>query len=208
MPDESMKGSGAEATGAKISPRKTEPKRSLIKAASARASAEMPREESRPEQDSFLVRKPKATEFFRTNGENLVADVLSDPRNERDKYLVCGNDWEIPSGIRPFLKRVQLERAINNLGTEFVLFYSLYPSNWLEAMRRAVGRSRSEWIRTLYDADSQGYRIQLGPDVLQKTAPEWSGKSFEDILERGFSGRIVDSPDHKVIRMLEGEGGL
>ncbi len=58
------------------------------------------------------------------------------------------------------------------------------------------------WIRVVPDMSLGAYTVI---EVTEKLCePEWPELSLQELLRIAFKGRIVDSPDHLVIRKLRG----
>jgi hypothetical protein len=64
----------------------------------------------------------------------------------------------------------------------------------------------SQWVRTHLQRSVSGFGIEYAPtETQEKVKPQWPDLSLEEILERAFDGKIIDSDDHALIRTLQGK---
>jgi hypothetical protein len=75
-------------------------------------------------------------------------------------------------------------------------------NSWHAAALEAAQLAQTEWIRVEADMARGGY------DVLKAEAkmpePNWPDKSLQELIKLGFRHRLIDTPDHPVIRKLRG----
>src|SRR5262249_21091855 len=69
----------------------------------------------------------------------------------------------------------------------------------LEAARLAMGG----WVRVQANMGLGAYDVFQAVGAL--TEPQWPEESFGELLKVGFNGKLIDSPDHPVLRKLRGE---
>ena len=73
---------------------------------------------------------------------------------------------------------------------------------WHTSGLDAAERAMKSWIRVVPDMSLGAYTVI---EVTEKLCePEWPELSLQELLRIAFKGRIVDSPDHLVIRKLRG----
>ena len=60
----------------------------------------------------------------------------------------------------------------------------------------------SHWIRVAANMNLGAYEIFEASGNLSE--PSWPDLSFEEVLRIAFRNRIVDSPDHPIVRRLKG----
>jgi hypothetical protein len=153
------------------------------------------------------VRKPARTEFIRVHpaDDMALAASIFDDQEERETYFV-------PPQARPWLigqlKPVLLHTCVNRQGVLF-LWPVLLPDNnsgrqraWGETARNGCVLAKTTWVRLQADMAFGGYRIHKAEAELSE--PVWPDKTLSELLEIGFRGRIIGTPDHPVIRRLRG----
>jgi hypothetical protein len=61
-----------------------------------------------------------------------------------------------------------------------------------------------QWVRVTADREAGGYQVHAAAN--QPPEPEWPDLSLADMLRLAFAsqGRIIDDPDHPVIKQLLG----
>jgi hypothetical protein len=152
------------------------------------------------------VRKPNRTDYFRTHPDPnmcLPTTVLVD-RDEQDEIFFVPPDMR--GVLAGELKHVLLQVTITRQG---VLL--LWPINlpldgrhcpWAETSRQAAELAKSSWVRMASDRPLGAYRIFRAEGEIPE--PRWPDKTFGELLQIAFRGRIIDSEDHPVIRRLRG----
>lgn len=150
------------------------------------------------------VRKPNRHEFVRVHPEFVLDTTVFTDKEERESYLVAPSMRAALVGeARPVL----LVLAISRQNALFVWPVSL-PSNdgrrnlWTDTAQEAMHLAREHWVRLVADMGLGAYRIYRAEGQLSD--PVWPDKSFEELLEIAFRGRVIDSPDHPVGRRLRG----
>ena len=59
------------------------------------------------------------------------------------------------------------------------------------------------WVRMWGDRSLGGYTSVKARGNLEE--PKWPDKTFRELLRIAFEGRIIDRPDHPLIRELNGD---
>ena len=108
--------------------------------------------------------------------------------------------FEIPEEIAELVSYVNLFRGINQMHVEFVWPVKTGDNLWNQSSQEAVYLAMKSWIRvfnkkTNYEARTMKAHI---PE------PEWSELSFEQLIGAAFADRLITSPDHRIIRLLQG----
>ena len=80
--------------------------------------------------------------------------------------------------------------------------YSPDLNAWTDTAQEAMHLGREHWMRLMPDMGLGAYRIYQAEGQLSD--PVWPDKPFEELLEIAFKGRVIDSPDHPVVRRLRG----
>ena len=152
------------------------------------------------------VRKPKSSEFFRTHPSPAMSLSIAifDDRDDQSIYYV------LPA-VRPLLaeqvRQAMLVTCINQAGQVF-----LWPIKqaiegggsraWPDSAMRAATEAKSLWVRVIGELKNQSYRVFRAKGELPE--PVWPDHTLQEYLTLGFEGRIIDTPDHPVIRHLQG----
>src|SRR5690242_5298341 len=152
------------------------------------------------------VRKPTRTEFVRVNpdpGLTLATAVFAD-KEERETYLVPpAMQTELIGELKPVL----LSTAINRQGVTFLWPVPLPDesgrrSAWSETAREAAELAKTDWVRIAADMQLGAYRLYKAEGELSD--PVWPAKTLSELLEIAFTGRVIDSPNHPVLKRLRG----
>lgn len=152
-------------------------------------------------------RKPKKQEWIRTHPDRVSETALFKLEESGEFYLVVGEargHAELLDQAKPF--RVQL--AMNRAGSAF-LWPAQVPeedgagASWHRSGINCQRKAEGQWLRIVSDRAAGCYV----PRVTQAKIPEpkWPDMSMRDLMELCFGARVIDSPDHPVIKMLAGE---
>lgn len=154
----------------------------------------------------IAVRKPQRHEFFRAcldPARKFEAFIYED-KLASDFYLVPPEIIpSFPENVRP----VRLTLCINRQGGLFLWPVPLPNPDvgrnaWHETARDAAHHAETLWIRTTADKTSGCYRIHKA--VGDFAEPSWPDMSLNQVLRLAFEGRVINSPDHPIIRQLCG----
>lgn len=77
------------------------------------------------------------------------------------------------------------------------------PSTWTDSALVALRAAMRGWIRMIADVAGEEYRIRHPKTTLEP--PEWPDQTMEQMLAGAFRDRLIDSPEHPVLRALRGE---
>jgi hypothetical protein len=152
------------------------------------------------------VRKPHRQEWVRVHPSpeyQLCCGVYED-KVERETFFVApAMHGELAGELRPVL----LVTAITSQGTVFLWPVPLPgPSGrlipWHETAGEGCELAKSGWIRLVADMSFGAYRIYVPEGQLPD--PVWPDKSFRELLETAFKGRVIDTTEHPVVRWLRG----
>jgi hypothetical protein len=98
--------------------------------------------------------------------------------------------------------------AVTHLGAVF-LWYVPFPSDddrrphaATVSNRAAAEMAMQKWVRVAWDKTMGAYEV-FDPEAVLPD-PVWPKESFLELLKLGFRDRIIDRPDHPVIRRLKG----
>lgn len=154
------------------------------------------------------VRRPSRTEFFRIHREHVV-DMLVLEREDgmdRETYLVQSDVQDL---VLHELRKVRLFVCINKRGTVFLwpVKLPLEDANtgrrWQESALQVAEQAKTLWVKMQGNKDLGAYEMFRAKGDLGE--PQWPDKTFRDLIEIAFRGRLIDRADHPVIRELAGE---
>jgi hypothetical protein len=151
------------------------------------------------------VRKPKRDEFFRVRaGEDYTMDALVVERDDdldREVYVVTPG---CADAVLEVARRVRLFTCISKRGPVF-LWPCKLPVESSSGRRYAeiAQYAESTWVRMWGDRSLGGYTMVKAKGNLEE--PKWPDKTFRELLRTAFENRIIDRPDHPVIRELNGD---
>lgn len=155
------------------------------------------------------VRKPKRHEFIRVHpdaGYRADVDTIEfEIDGDKETFIVAaGAKHVVADEMRP----TRVFTAINKLGMVFLWPVKLpgadNRSRWAsESALQAAEQAMSLWVKVMWNRGLGAY--EYGRAVGDLGSPQWPDKSFRDLLELGFRDRLIDRPDHPVLRELAGE---
>lgn len=153
------------------------------------------------------VRRPNRQEFMRVHPSinyRLSPAAIIELKEDHEVYLLTPNMAQaLPGEFVP----VTLFTTINRQGV-----LSLWPVRlpgqdgrqleWHRSAAEAAERAMSKWIRIAASMSLGAYEITEAIGDIPE--PVWPAYSFQEILRIAFHGRIVDSPNHPLVRRLRG----
>jgi hypothetical protein len=157
------------------------------------------------------VRRPGKNDFFRVHpGEDFVIDnyVLEhETDQDRTTYWVTPNLRDV---MGDYLRKVRLFTCIDKRGNVF-LWPAKLPTvdgsraaqSWYMSALMAADKAKEMWVKIIGNRQIGAYDIVLARGDLGD--PQWPEHSFEDLIRLAFQEKVIDSPDHPVIRDLNGE---
>lgn len=153
------------------------------------------------------VRKPIKTEFFRVRpGEAWrIQTMILELREEGETYLLTPAMWAaLPELLRPAVLHTAIDRG-NNV---FIVPVPLPGHDgrrnpWHQSLHSAVTTAESRWVRSVANLQQKRYDVYVAEGNIAD--PEWPDTTFESLMQIAFMDRVIDSPDHPVIRRLRGE---
>jgi len=75
-------------------------------------------------------------------------------------------------------------------------------NEWHKSARSAMRRLMDEWGMLKSNQGGKSYMLEKPVDNLDD--PKWPAGSYEDWYVKGLSDKVIDSPDHPVLRELQG----
>ena len=162
-------------------------------------------------QTTLRVRKPGRQEWIRVHSEEdyrQLARVFVDQQDiGKDVYWI---DDDLAATLAPEDTRlVELLASINRQG-EIFLWQLSVPSgdgrtnDWTASAREIAEVAQGIWVRVAPNV-SEGRYDYYEPQI-SLPDPAWPEMGFDRMVELAFKGRIIDSPDHPLYKLMV-EGG-
>jgi hypothetical protein len=155
------------------------------------------------------VRKPDKVWFVRVHPDEAyrLQTPVIELKEERETYLVAPSLWGDLVGEVTFSPRV-IYTAVNRQGVAFLWPLRLPGrdgkiDDWSQSALEAAKRAEKNWVRVMPNMSLGAYDVFEASASL--TEPQWPGQTFQELLKVGFKGRLIDSPEHPVLRKLRGE---
>jgi hypothetical protein len=151
------------------------------------------------------IGKPNRQTFFRVHSEwkGLYPILELKTTMKSEYYIVAPNAAsEVEDEVQPRL----LVPVITRDGRLYI--WPLRVGNGEQPLDPAAASSlaamllaKNQWIKLVWKGNSFG-TFAAKKDL---PTPEWPSVSFEEMLEIAFKDRVIDSPDHAVIKSLIGD---
>ena len=151
------------------------------------------------------LRKPTKYQFVQVHGTWVFMALVLNMKDDREMYVV---DPALQDQLTAETTPMMLLPTITRQGS--VLIWPIRMprddgrhDQWARTELEAANEARKSWVRIVANMDLGGY------DVLKAVAnlpdPEWPDISFDELLRIAFRDRLIESPDHPVLRRLRGE---
>ena len=124
----------------------------------------------------------------------------------RDPYLVTPDIAEQKKGDEDVLRPVFLVRYVTMAGDEALGPLKINPpdgkaNKWNSTARKIMEiAAAGKWVRIV----SMGnyYRHQVSRKTMEDTPPQFSDRTFHELIDIAFEGRVIDTLDHEVWMVL------
>jgi hypothetical protein len=153
------------------------------------------------------VRKPNRQDFVRVHPDpeyRLTPAATIEVKDDGEVYLVTPN---IAPDVAGEYSVVTLFTTINRQGTLHLWPVKLPApdgrhNEWHRSAAEAAERAMRKWVRVTSSLSLGAYEIFEASGELPE--PMWPEFSFQEILKIAFRDRIVDRPDHPLLKKLKG----
>ncbi len=152
------------------------------------------------------VRKPNKQDFVRVHPDTdfCMTILMIELKDDRETYIVQRNMAEVVSEEAvPY----RLYTAINRQGVVFFWPVRLPDPNgrineWHRSMAEAAERAMTKWMRVKANMSLGAYEMFEAQGAIPD--PEWPDYDYKELLRIAFRNKIVDNPDHPVVKRLQG----
>ena len=152
------------------------------------------------------VSKPEPSKFFRVReGEEWTLDAfIYIDKDANETYIVH-------PAVQPCLgnlaRPVKIYTAIDRNNNPFLIPVVLPGedgkwNSWHQSLSGAVSAAMENWVRMAFNKSINAYDINMAIGPIPD--PEWPEASIEELIKVAFEGKIINQPNHPVIRALEG----
>lgn len=156
---------------------------------------------------SVPIRKPDPQVFIRVQPDEsfCLETTLLELKEERETYLV---DPGLRRDLSDEIVPKALYTCITPQGTLFLWPIKL-PSpdgrldSWNSSAHRVATLAKTQWIRVVSNRQLQGYDPFAAVNSFSE--PEWPELDFPSILKLAFQDRMIQDPNHPVLKKLRGE---
>ena len=154
------------------------------------------------------VRKPGPQDFIRVHSSPDYRAVVAilDLKEDRELFLV---DLRAVPELQSECYIATLFTAITRSGVTFLWPVRVpaadgKPNDWHLSAARAAEEAMKSWIRVRSNMSLRAYEIFLAENQEAIPDPDWPSLSFQDLCRIAFKDRLINKPDHAVIKRLRG----
>jgi hypothetical protein len=157
---------------------------------------------------SLPIRKPGRHDFVRTHGDpafSLDVGLLRIRDEQEEIFVVTG------SMVALLEKEIRPSRLFLTATATGVI--AVWPVNlprgggntdgWSASALQIAEMAKTQWVSCRSNLSLGAYEATVG--VGGPGEPVWPKKSFAELLEIAFRGRIIATTDHPAVRRLSGE---
>ena len=152
------------------------------------------------------VRKPGNQEFVRVRSEPAFRETMAflELKDDREVYIV---DLSAVPEIQPETYVATLFTAITRTGVLFCWPVKVPAADgrvnaWHQTLATAASLAMTRWIRIKANMSLGAYEIFEAESTIPD--PIWPDMSFEAIYRIAFRDRLINTPDHPVVKRLHG----
>jgi hypothetical protein len=156
---------------------------------------------------SILINKPNKQEFIRVHPDEEYRGAFRvlELRSEREHYLI---PKQLQAALEEESSPVLLYTAITRQGTPFLWPIKLpgadgRVNSWTASAQICAQTAMTQWIRVKANTQAGGYDCTMALGAIPE--PTWPTLSFREILSIAFRGKVIESFDHPVLKVLRGE---
>jgi hypothetical protein len=156
---------------------------------------------------SVPIRKPSNQAYVRVRPGDAwrFQCAMLQLKEDGECYLVLPHLYlELANEVRPKI----VYTGINRDGSVF-----MWPINapgedgrldaWSESAHVAAQMAETSWIRLVANRTVGAYDVMEASQLAE--TPQWPDKSFEELVQIAFKGRVIEHLDHPIVKRLRGE---
>jgi hypothetical protein len=129
---------------------------------------------------------------------------------DSDEFYIVSGDMRLHSDLFEVIQKFRIQLTVNRTGSWF-FWPARIPedggggagASWHRSALECQRRAEVEWIRMVADRGAGAYVIHTA--AVELPEPKWPSNDMGSLLELSFKARLIDNPDHQVLKMLRGE---
>jgi hypothetical protein len=156
---------------------------------------------------TVAIRKPVRHVFVRVHPEHYFDTLLLKAKLDgpEEVYFV---EPALLASLATHVEPTRLYLATTREADPFLWGIRLPGSDgrscgWWDSAHTAASLARTTWVRVQANMSAGQYDVFRALGDLPE--PEWPDLPFAELLEIATKGRIIDGPDHVILRRLRGE---
>jgi hypothetical protein len=154
------------------------------------------------------IRKPNKQDFIRVNPDDKyrLTAAFIELKDDRETYLVRPD-------FAPALAENEYFAATIYLCINRQKVLSFWPVKlpgpdgrqigWHTSAQDAAVLAMKGWVRVTANMSLGAYEVAAAAGIIPE--PEWPEQSMPELLSIAFKGRVIDGPEHPVMKKLSGE---
>jgi hypothetical protein len=152
------------------------------------------------------VRKPNPQDFVRVHpSEEYRMDMLAIVRKEERETFIVARDLQ-----RELLHEASLNTIYTGVNRQGVVFlwpvrlpaYGEKINDWWTSAREAAELAMRQWVRVQANMALGAYEVTVAESLIAE--PVWPEKSYQELIDIAFRGRVIDDINNPVVRDLRG----
>jgi hypothetical protein len=160
-------------------------------------------------QTVYPLSKPGSKSYFRVDprpGYRAQARIVEDDEDGESGVYLIDSAYNPPEDVQTFVKPAILMTCVTTRGLVHVWPLKLSHPKWSQSGMAVAKAAMTQWVRTHLQRSVSGFGIEYAPtETQEKVKPQWPELGLEEILEKAFEGKIIDTDDHPYIRALQGK---
>ena len=155
----------------------------------------------------LACKRPGKQDWVRTHPDMKLETSLLKLEDANEFYLI-GRDVRASSDMFELARLYNLQLAMTRSGSPF-FWPAPIPedggagASWHRSGLAAQKHAGKGWINVRADEGAGAYVVRT--TTAEIPDPKWPNNNMRSLLELCFKARIIETPDHPVLRMLRGE---
>jgi hypothetical protein len=152
------------------------------------------------------VRKPKKHDWFRVHPSLAYRETLGiiEYGEDREHYLV---PHHMIDELMDEFATYYVFTAITRQGTVFLMPVRMpgvdgKDNEYWRSLREHAQTAMTTWVNIRANKEIGAYDIRISTASISE--PVWPEQSFGQLLSIAFRGRLIDRPDHEIVKTLRG----